>query len=186
MLGKIKILASRVSLSIIIICILTAWVGIADSAEKTPVTRYWMSVSAEKAGYPGMTPGSVGFGALLGGVIGKGSGDSGKRLLLQVNSPKSLPDDPEATHDIPPGQNMGPTLPLVTSEIGRDRSESEGRPEKEMEKPKMRMLVYWGCSETVKPGQPYVLDTEKTSPANFARAFQGYARRYDTAHRLRE
>lgn len=35
------------------------------------------------------------------------------------------------------------------------------------------MVIYWGCSETVRPGQPYVLDTEKTSPAEFARVFQG-------------
>jgi hypothetical protein len=175
MLGKMKILASGVSLSIVVcMVILTAWVEIADSAEKTPVTRYWMSVSTEKGGFPGMTPGSMGPGAILGGIIGRGSSDSGKRLQLQVNSPKSLPSDPQATHDIPPGQNMGATLPLVTPEMGRDRSEPGGRgPQEKMEKPKMRMVVYWGCSETVKPGQPYVLDTEKTSLTEFARVFQG-------------
>jgi hypothetical protein len=68
---------------------------------------------------------------------------------------------------------MGPTLPLVSPDQGRaTRSEPGERPEK-MEKPKMRMLVYWGCSETVKPGQPFVLDTEKANPAEFARVFQG-------------
>jgi len=102
--------------------------------------------------------------------------DRGKRLRLQVNSPKSPPAGPQATHDIPSGQNMGPTLPLVTPDQGRaTRSEPGERPEKmeKVEKPKMRMLIYWGCSETVKPGQPFVLDTEKANPAEFARAFQG-------------
>jgi hypothetical protein len=173
MQGKVKILASMVSLSLIAsVVMLTAWVGMADSADKPPVTRYWMSVSTEKGGFPGMTPGSMGPGALLGSLFGKG-GDSGKRLLLQVNSPKALPDDPQGTHDIPPGQNMGQTLPLLTPEPSRDRSEPEGRPEKKVEKPKMRLVVYWGCSETVKPGQPYVVDTEKTSLAEFGRVFQG-------------
>lgn len=175
MRGKMKIVASGVSLSIIVcvVVISTAWVSIAESAEKTPATRYWMSVSTEKSGFPGMAPGSMGVGSLLGAMIGKGGGDSGKRLQLQVNSPKSVPADPQATHDIPPGQNMGPTLPLISPEISRaERSEPEGRQGK-MEKPKMRMLVYWGCSEAVKPGQPYVIDTEKSSASDFVRVFQG-------------
>jgi hypothetical protein len=172
--GKMRILVSGVSLLIIVCTImLIGWVGTADSAEKTPVTRYWMSVSTEKGAFPGMTPGSMGPGALLGAIMGRG-GDSGRRLQLQVNSPKSLPSDPEATHDIPPGQNMGPTLPLITPDMSRDQSEpQEDRPEKKMEKPKMRMLVYWGCSETIRPGQPYVIDTEKASLAEFGRVFQG-------------
>lgn len=171
---KMRVLASVAPLSIIVcVVVLTAWAGIGESAEKTPPTRYWMSVSTEKSGFPGMGPGSMGPGAIIGNIIGKGTGDAGKRLQLQVNSPKSVPGDPQATHDIPPGQNMGSTLPLLAPEIDRtERPEPEGRPGK-IEKPKMRMIVYWGCSETVKPGQPYVIDTEKTSPAEFGRVFQG-------------
>lgn len=171
---RMKGLASGISMSIIVcVVILAAWVGIGDSAEKTPVTRYWMSVSTEKSGFPGMAPGSMGPAAIIGSIIGKGGGDAGKRLQLQVNSPKSVPSDPEATHDIPPGQNMGPALPLLTPEVSRtERQEPEGRPGK-IEKPKMRMIVYWGCSETVRPGQPYVIDTEKSSLSDFARVFQG-------------
>jgi hypothetical protein len=138
-----------------------------------------MSVSTEKSGFPGMPSGSMGGGMSgmsipgMGSMFGGSGGSSGKRLQLQVNSPKSPPAGPQATHDIPPGQNMGPTLPLVSPDQGRaTRSEPGERPEK-MEKPKMRMLVYWGCSETVKPGQPFVLDTEKANPAEFARVFQG-------------
>ncbi len=143
----------------------------AEKESKTPVTRYWMSVSTEKSGFPGM-PGGGGMPG-VGGMFGGGGGDSGKRLLLQVNSPKAPPADPNATHDIPPGQNMGPTLPLVTPERERaERGEPGQRPEK-FEKPKMRMLIYWGCSETVRPGQPFVIDTEKMNPSEFGRVFQG-------------
>jgi len=42
-----------------------------------------------------------------------------------------------------------------------------------MEKPKARMLIFWGCGETVRPGQPKVLDTEKMSVAEFAKAMSG-------------
>lgn len=178
--GKGKIASGGVLLSgILCLVMLTVWITMADSAERTPVTRYWMSVSTEKSGFPGMPSGSMGGGMSgmsipgMGSMFGGSGGSSGKRLQLQVNSPKSPPAGPQATHDIPPGQNMGPTLPLVSPDQGRaTRSEPGERPEK-MEKPKMRMLVYWGCSETVKPGQPFVLDTEKANPAEFARVFQG-------------
>lgn len=178
--GKGKIASGGVLLSVILcLVMLTVWTTMADSAERTPVTRYWMSVSTEKSGFPGMPSGSMGGGMSgmsipgMGSMFGGSGGSSGKRLQLQVNSPKSPPAGPQATHDIPPGQNMGPTLPLVSPDKGRaTRSEPGERPEK-MEKPKMRMLVYWGCSETVKPGQPFVLDTEKANPAEFARVFQG-------------
>jgi len=178
--GKGKIASGGVLLSVILcLVMLTVWTTMADSAERTPVTRYWMSVSTEKSGFPGMPSGSMGGGMSgmsipgMGSMFGGSGGSSGKRLQLQVNSPKSPPAGPQATHDIPPGQNMGPTLPLVSPDQGRaTRSEPGERPEK-MEKPKMRMLVYWGCSETVKPGQPFVLDTEKANPAEFARVFQG-------------
>ncbi len=177
MLGKIKILSCGIRLpAILCLIVLTAWVGTAYSAEKTPVTRYWMSVSTEKSGFPGMLSGSIGGGMLPGMGSMFGGGGSGRKLQLQVNSPKPPPADPQATHDIPPGQNMGPTLPLVAPDMDRpgrtEPGERADRPEK-MEKPRMRMLVYWGCSETVKPGQPLVLDTEKMNPAEFGKVFQG-------------
>jgi hypothetical protein len=48
------------------------------------------------------------------------------------------------------------------------------RPEK-YEKPKARMLIYWGCGETIGKGQPRVIDTAKMSPAEFGKAFAGRA-----------
>jgi hypothetical protein len=54
--------------------------------------------------------------------------------------------------------NMGPMLPLVTprrepAARERDRDRPEG-----MERPRGRMLLYWGCGEGVRPGQPVVID----------------------------
>ena len=173
MLGKIRFLSGcAVLFCIIFICITLSPVY---SAEKAPVTQYWMSVSTEKGGFPGMPTGPGGGLPSIGSIFGMGRGgsDSGKRLLLEVNAAKALPADPQATHDIPPAQNMGPTLPLLPPDPGRAEEGGPGdRPEK-FEKPKMRMVIYWGCSETVRPGQPYVIDTEKASPAEFGKMFQG-------------
>jgi len=138
----------------------------ADKEKKPAVTRYWMSIATEKTSIPGMPEGMSGMGGMF------GAGGSGKRLLLQVNSPRALPAEPKATHDIPPGQNMGETLPLLIPE--RERSEpSEPGVAGKMEKPKMRMLIYWGCGDTIRKGQPRVLDTEKMSLMDFGKAMAG-------------
>jgi len=138
----------------------------ADKDAKPPVTRYWMSIATEKSSIPGMPEGMPDIGGMF------GVGGSGKRLLLQLNSPRPLPAQPKATHDIPPGQNMGDTLPLLTPERERHEASEPGTPGK-MEKPKMRMLIYWGCGDTVGKGQPRVLDTEKMSLTDFGKAMAG-------------
>lgn len=131
-------------------------------------TVYWMSVSTEKSGFPGMPSGMP----LMRGMLGGGGHGSGKRLQLQLSAPGSLPDEPSASHDIPPGLDMGNALPLYTQEIERGEPGERGRHEA-IEKPKMRVLIYWGCSETVRPGQPYIIDTERMNPSEFARVMGG-------------
>ncbi len=175
MVGKIKFLSGCLVLFCFIVICMTIAVPEVYSAEKTPMTWYWMSVSTEKSGFPGMPSGAGGSMPGMGSLLGMGgdTGSSGKRLRLEVNSPKGLPSNPEATHDIPPVQNMGPTLPLVTPDTGRTHDGRPGERPDKFEKPKMRMVIYWGCSETVRPGQPYVIDTEKASPAEFGKMFQG-------------
>jgi len=145
----------------------------AAAAEKarTPVTQYWVSVATQNMSIPGMP--QEGMSGLQGMIIGKMAGAGPKKtLLLQLNSPKAPPSGPEATHDIPPGLNMGKTLPLLIPEPAKPARGGE-EPEQKMEKPKVRMLFYWGCSETVRPGQPKVLDTEKMSMPQFGKAMSG-------------
>ncbi len=119
---------------------------------------------------PGMSSGEMSGleGMFAGRMAGMGSG---KTLFLRLSSPQSAPADPEATHDIPPGQRMGKTLPLLIPERGKGPQEDEEPAP--MEKPKVRMLIYWGCSETVRQGQPKVLDTEKMSLVDFGKAMAG-------------
>jgi hypothetical protein len=138
---------------------------------KTPVTQYWVSVATQNMSIPGMP--QEGMSGLQGMIVGKMAGVGPKKsLLLQLNSPSTLPSNPDATHDIPPGLNMGKTLPLLIPE--REKPVRGGaEPERKTEKPKVRMLFYWGCGETVRPGQPKVLDTEKMSMPDFGKAMSG-------------
>src|SRR3990172_9218744 len=81
--------------------------------EKKPVTQYWMTAATQNMSMPGMSEGMAGLGALFGKMPGLGPTRS---LHLQLNSPKALPSGPDATHDIPPAQKMGETLPLLIPE----------------------------------------------------------------------
>ncbi|HOP39863.1 MAG TPA: hypothetical protein PLI53_02350 [Geobacteraceae bacterium] len=141
----------------------------ADKKKKPPVTRYWMSIATDKSSMPGMPAGVPDFGGMFGGR------GSGKQLLLQLNSPRTLPASPKATHDIPPAQEMGDTLPLLipTQERTRQSSAATAGSVENVEKPEMRMLIYWGCGEKIRQGQPRVLDTKTMSPADFGKAMAG-------------
>lgn len=141
----------------------------AEKEKKKPIAQYWMNVETQNSTIPGMS--SQEMGGLEGMIMGKmtGMGGARKNLILQLSSPKATPPDPEATHDIPPGQKMGNTLPLLIPEKAKPVREDEAE-EPTYEKPKFRMLMYWGCSETVRQGQPKVIDTEKMSMVEFGRA----------------
>ena len=152
------------------ICLSSSVTVAAEKEMKNPVTQYWMNVATQSTTIPGMSSEEMsGFGGMIMGNI---AGIGPKRsLILQLNSPTLPPSDPEATHDIPPGQKMGKTLPLLIPE--HEKSARSDEPEGKVERPKARMLIYWGCGETVRPGQPKVLDTEKMSVAEFAKAVSG-------------
>jgi hypothetical protein len=153
------------------ILLLTGSPAAAAEKAKTPVTQYWVSVATQNMSIPGMP--QEGMSGLQGMIIGKMAGVGPKKsLLLQLNSPSALPSGPDATHDIPPGLSMGKTLPLLIPERAKPARGGE-EPERKAEKPKVRMLFYWGCGETVRRGQPKVLDTEKMSMPEFGKAMSG-------------
>jgi hypothetical protein len=149
-------------------------VSLAAAAEnaKTPATQYWVSVATQNMSIPGMP--QEGMSGLQGMIAGKMAGVGPKNsLLLQLNSPRTLPSAPEATHDIPAGLNMGKTLPLLIPPERARPARGGEETERKVEKPKVRMLFYWGCGEAVRPGQPKVLDTEKMSMPDFGKAMSG-------------
>jgi hypothetical protein len=80
MLGKVKCLCGCVVVFCLVFACMTTVVQPAYSAEKTPVTRYWVSVSTEKSGFPGMPSGAGGGMPGIGSLLGMGGGNvsSGK------------------------------------------------------------------------------------------------------------
>jgi hypothetical protein len=91
-------------------------------------------------------------------------------MLLQLGSSQSPAGDPRAQHDIPPALGMGPMLPLLTPQAARPERAPRDLPEG-MEKPRGRMLIFWGCGETARPGQPVVIDFAKVAQGQMPAGF---------------
>ncbi len=136
---------------------------------KPPISTYGVDVATRTMSIPGMPAGGMGaMGALMPGGMG---GGPQKELWLGLRSSHKPTGAPGADHMIPPGMNMGPSLPLLAPPPSQ-RGETYDD-EKTPEKPKARMLIYWGCGDTIRPGQPKIADTEKMSLQQFGQALAG-------------
>ncbi len=145
------------------------------AAAKSPIAYYWMDVATVNVSIPGVQ--EMADMPLIGGMMGNWFGGSkvgvvpGKWLDLALYT-RQKPSGTEGTHAIPPGQKMGASLPL--DPVPKPQPGGTAAPEAtEYEKPKGRLLLYWGCGESVRPGQPRILDMATAGPADFAKFFVG-------------
>jgi hypothetical protein len=116
--------------------------------------------------------GRPGIGSMLGG---RGGGSSFVRTLtLQLGSPGRPTGAPQAEHLPPAGLQAGQSLPLVTPQAV-PRTAGPAQPWGQMERPRGRMLIYWGCGETVRPGQPAVVDFASMAAGKMPPAFANMA-----------
>jgi hypothetical protein len=116
-----------------------------------PKARYW--VTAETTS--GMSMAAMQSGGMLAMM-----GGQGPRKLLRLDLGAQRGANPaEGTHSIPPGLGMGASLPLFGERTANAPVEAERDiPETDRERPRGRLLFFWGCGETAGPGQPIVLD----------------------------
>lgn len=121
-----------------------------------PKTVYWLSAATTSGfGIMGGKPPSA--GAMMRMMMGGGSSGPAKSLSLDLGSKLPPQGPPTAAHAIPPAMAMGPVLALKTARS--ERSERvEGAIPEDFERPKGRLLLFWGCGEAARPGQPIVID----------------------------
>lgn len=153
--------------------ITAAIISVPGSAQKTtgPKAQYAMDVSTMS----GMGMGAM-MGGGLGGLLGGGGGDN-YILDLRLSSATPAPQQPEkGDHFFLPTAKMGKSVPLL--------GDSPGKPAKPdydprgMEKPKGRLLMFWGCNTKAPKGQPFIIDLAKMPtaqmPANMPAQMRGY------------
>lgn len=137
--------------------------GTPPQVVRGPVATYWVTADTT-SGLGAMGGGGGGMGAMLGMLAGRGGGPL-RTLDLRLGSSQQASGAPQAAHLIPPAMSMGPQLPLLTPEPAKappPQREEREMPEG-MERPKGRMLIFWGCGEQAGPGQPVIIDFSKVA-----------------------
>ncbi|CAB1367775.1 hypothetical protein [Denitratisoma oestradiolicum] len=138
----------------------------AQGASKPPVATYWLSAETS-SGLP-MGGGAPSMGDMARMALGGGMSTSSRRMLLQLGSQKNAGADPTAEHQIPAGLNMGRALPLVTPQKApAPPPASETEAPGGFERPKGRLLIFWGCGEQARAGQPLVIDFAKMASSQW-------------------
>jgi len=155
-----------------------------------PKAQLWMDVSTgSMAGMPDMEvpAGMGGVAAMMGGGARGGASTAyglarGTNVMpprvLDIAFYNSLNPGAEASQAIPPGMRMGESLPLLPPPrreptTSRDTEREPGDIPPNMQQPKGRILIYWGCGEAVRAGQPKIIDLGRGAPTDFAAAFSG-------------
>ena len=122
-----------------------------------PVATYWMSAQTQTGfGMPtgGGNPNPM---AMMRQMMGGGQGEANKSLTLQLGSGQTNAT-PAADHLPPPGLQTGAALPLLTQKLAPREPTEPGQIPRDFQKPRGRMLIFWGCGERARPGQPVVID----------------------------
>jgi hypothetical protein len=143
-------------------------IGAAPAKDPPPVASYWMDVSTAS----GLGAGMMGGGDMTRGgsrpsmdqimAMMQGGGAAQRTLDLRLASKQKAEPGPKASalHWIPAGLQMGPSLPLLTPARVEAPPATPGLPQS-FQRPRGRMLIYWGCGEHAGAGQPTVVDFAK-------------------------
>jgi hypothetical protein len=153
---------------------------------KPPIAQLWIDVATSTMpGMPEMPAMAGGAAGLFGGGAG-GSNAFGNTRSMSPGRYADIafvtqrkPGGAEATQAVPAGTGLAPSIPLLPVKVEPRGPSGPGTPREpgEYEPPKGRILFYWGCGETVRAGQPRVLDFAKAAPADWGSFMQGRAPR---------
>jgi len=182
------------ALSAAIALVIAATAGAADTpkpAARGPIAQYWMDLATYNMMGMDEMPGGI-AGSMMGGMIGtraaqgrdgrhaKGVGNFGMTkyggmpgrqidiALYTANKPAGT----RATQETPQRADVG-AEPLHLLTPPREGTSGGGEETTYPERPRGRILFYWGCSASVKPGQPRVIDMAKFSAQDYAGFMQG-------------
>ena len=145
-------------------------------SSKPPVAQAWIDVAT----FSGLEMPGGAAGGMLGGLFGGGGGkptflstqtsSSGRYLDVTLASGTN-PQLAQGRQDVPAGLQLGPHLNLLAPQDGRAVAKESDEATDSPERPKGRILLYWGCGNTVRPGQPRVLDMATLRPDEASRSF---------------
>lgn len=130
---------------------------VAQTRPQGPIATYWATATTST----GLGADAVDPMAML-----SGGGAPQRSLLLQLESTATPKGAPSAEHLPPEGLKAGPSLPLVSPRAALPNKPERSGTFSSGEMPKGRMLIYWGCGEAVRPGQPLIVDFARMKGGN--------------------
>jgi hypothetical protein len=118
-------------------------------APAAPKARYFMDASTVS-----------GFGGNpMAAMMGRGGSET-RELTLRLGSTLAPTGAPKADHFMPAVARLGASVPLETPRAQPAGRAEEGLPQN-FQRPKGRLLIYWGCGAKAGPGQPAIIDFSK-------------------------
>ena len=156
-------------------------ISVPGSAQKTtgPKATYAMDVS---------TMSGMGMGAMMGGGLGGllGGGGDNYTLDLRLKSTLPAPQPEKGDHFFLPIAKMGKSVPLLGDVAGKTvRTERDNDPSR-IDKPKGRLLMFWGCNTKAPKGQPFIIDFAKMPTAQMPANMPAQMRGYEAANAARD
>lgn len=127
---------------IALVAFIATTAGFAQNRDTPPEARYFVDAGT------------------IAGMMGQGDQHE---LVLRLGS-RLAPTGgaPKADHFMPEAARLGPSVPLETPKIVK----GEDYPQ-QFQRPKGRLLVFWGCGAHAGPGQPVVIDFAKVAQGQF-------------------
>jgi hypothetical protein len=151
---------------------------------KPPISQAWIDVATFSGFGMGGGMGQGMMNATLGALMGGGQntraefgytqvGTSGRWMDVTLYTSRN-PNLQLALQNVPQATGLAPTLKLQTPEKPKPapRVDDESPTEYTAEPPKGKLVMYWGCSQTVRPGQPKVLNLESATIAELGKFFE--------------
>lgn len=136
------------------------------AATATGTAQYWMSAEttsglAAQAGMSAQGGRPNLMSALAAGNAARGGPGYIHNLHLELGSPRRATGTPQADHFIPAGLNAGPSLPLVSPEPNQAVTRPWQGPGGGDGGANARILIYFGCGEHARAGQPVEIDLSR-------------------------
>lgn len=121
-----------------------------------PKARYAMDVGT-MTGLAGLAGG--GMGSAMSMMFG-GGGKEAREIHLRLGSTLAPVGEPKADHFFLPAAKLGKSVPLLTPERAQE-TEQPGQVPRDFQRPKGRLLIFWGCGTHAPKGQPVIIDFSK-------------------------
>jgi hypothetical protein len=151
---------------------------------KPPISQAWIDVATFSGFGMGGGMGQGMMNATLGSLMGGGheakaefgntqTGTAGRWMDVTLYTSRN-PNLQQALQNVPQATGLAPALKLETPERPKPppRVDDESPTEYTSEPPKGKLVMYWGCSETVRAGQPKIVNLETATIAELGKFFE--------------